>query len=550
MANLAPVLGVLRQQIAWTRLISICEEQARTLIRTSFSATVREAEDLSAGIFDLQGRMVAQAVTGTPGHVNSMANAVPAFLAMYPPETMQPGDCLVTNDPWITSGHLHDYTSVTPVFRNGRVIALFSSTIHVVDVGGIGLSADGKQVFEEGVRIPILRLFRGGVINDDVARIIGENCRTPLETLGDLYSMAAAGEDGARRLLAMLDELSLPDIDELSRYIIDTSLNAVKARIASLPHGVWDYVLTSDGYDEPIVARGRLSVTEDEIHLDLAGSSKPSGFGINVVMNYTIAYASYGLRCAVAPDIPNNFGSLSPMRITAPPDTIFNALSPAPVAARHVVGHMLPDLVLGCLRQAIPHRVPAESHLMWNPQYRSVTANGSGRDWQIYTFNNGGTGARPGKDGLSATTFPAGVKNIPVEVVETIVPLVMWKKELRPDSGGAGRFRGGLGQSIEVGHRNEEAFAVSAMFDRIVHPARGVMGGGAGAAGQVWLRSGEAMRSKGVQVVPRGDRLCMELPGGGGLGDPRERPRESVQRDVQLGYVSSEAAATLYGAAP
>ena len=547
MANLAPVLGVLRQQIAWDRLISICEEQARTLIRTSFSATVREAEDLSAGIFNLQGRMVAQAETGTPGHVNSMANAVPVFLKKYSPSVMQPGDCFVTNDPWITSGHLHDYTSVTPVFKDGRVIALFSSTIHVVDVGGIGLSADGKQIFEEGVRIPIVRLFRRGVINDEVARIIEENCRTPLETLGDLYSMAAAGEDGAGRLLDMLNELSLQDIDELSRYIIDTSRDAVKARISRLPRGAWNYTLTTDGYNEPIVARGRLSVAEGEIHLDLAGSSKPSGFGINVVMNYTIAYASYGLRCVVAPDIPNNFGSLSPMIITAPPDTIFNAQSPSPVAARHVVGHMLPDLVMGCLRQAIPDRVPAESHLMWNPQYRSMVGNSLGHDWQMYTFNNGGMGARPNKDGLSATTFPAGVKNIPVEVIESIVPLVLWKKELRSDSGGAGRFRGGLGQSIEVGHLNNEPFMVSAMFDRIINPARGVMGGHAGASGRVWLKSGSPIRSKGVQVIPSEDRLCMELPGGGGLGDPKERSRESVLKDIHLGYISLEEASKLYG---
>ena len=547
MANPTTALGVLRNQIAWTRLISICDEQARTLIRTSFSATVREAEDLSAGIFDLEGRMVAQAVTGTPGHVNSMANAVRSFLEQCPPSAMRPGDCFVSNDPWLTSGHLHDFTSLTPVFKDGRLIAFFSSTIHVVDVGGIGLSADGKQVFEEGLRIPILRLFRGGVINEDVARIIEVNCRTPLETLGDLYSMAAAGEEGARRLLAMLDELSMPDIEDLSRYIIDTSRRAVLAKIAKLPRGSWKHTLTFDGYDEPIVAQGQLSITGDELHLDLAGSSPPSKRGINVVLNYTVAYASYGIRCVVAPDIPNNFGSLSPIRITAPADTIFNAQSPSPVAARHVVGHMLPDLVLGCLRQVVPERVPAESHLMWNPQYRNSVATGSDRDWQIYTFNNGGTGARPGKDGLSATAFPSGVKNIPVEVVETIVPLVLWKKELRADSGGAGRFRGGLGQTIEIGHRHEEAFTLSAMFDRIEHPALGVAGGLNGAPGEVRLKSGAALRSKGVQAIPRGDRLCLELPGGGGFGNPLERARESVQRDIQLGFVSGDKAAKLYG---
>lgn len=545
MSDSTPALGVLRNQIAWTRLISICDEQARTLIRTSFSATVREAEDLSAGIFDIEGRMVAQAVTGTPGHVNSMANAVRSFLEHCPARDMRPGDCFVSNDPWLTSGHLHDFTSLTPVFKDGRLVAFFSSTIHVVDVGGIGLSADGKQVFEEGIRIPVLRLFRGGAINEEVARIIEVNCRTPLETLGDLYSMAAAGEEGARRLLAMLDELHMPDIDELASYIVDTSRRAVLAKIAKLPRGSWSHSLTFDGYDEPIVACGRLSVGDDELHLDLAGSSRPSRHAINVVMNYTMAYASYGIRCVVAPDIPNNFGSLSPIRISAPKDTIFNAQSPAPVAARHVVGHMLPDLVLGCLRQVLPERAPAESHLMWNPQYRRHP-DVAEHDWQIYTFNNGGTGARATKDGLSATAFPSGVKNIPVEVVESIVPLVVWKKELRPDSGGAGRFRGGLGQTIEVGHRHDQAFLLSAMFDRIEHPAVGVAGGKPGAAGEVRLKSGAALRSKGVQTIPRGDRLCLELPGGGGLGDPAERAPEGVRRDVQLGFVSSEAADKLY----
>lgn len=538
--------SALRNQIAWTRLISICEEQARTLVRTSFSAIVREAEDLSAGIFDVEGRMLAQAQTGTPGHVNSMANAVGSFLLEYPAHTISPGDCFVTNDPWIASGHLHDFTSLTPVFRDGRLVAFFSSTIHVVDVGGIGLGVEGRQVYEEGVRIPIMKLFSKGVLNEDLRKVVSANCRTPRETVGDLFSQAAAGDEGGRRLLSMMDELGLEDLQALSEYIISTSRAAVQARIREMPEGSWHSTIQFDGIDEPIRGQGCLTIRDGEIHLDLAGSSPPSIYGINVVLNYTVAYASYGIRYLVAPVIPNNHGSLSPIHVTAPENTIFNVQPPAPVAARHLTGHMLPDLVLGCLRQALKTGVPAESNVLWNPEFRSISTEDDGT-WQIYIFISPGMGARSGKDGLSACSFPGSVKSIAVEVIESITPLVVWQKELRMDSGGAGRQRGGLGQSFRVAHVQGKPFRVSAMFDRIESAARGDAQGGDGAKGTLHLASGGPIRGKGVQVVPRDDMLCLELPGGGGHGDPRLRSRHLVDSDVALGYVSERMAALQYG---
>jgi len=551
-------LAEIHLQVMWNRLIAVVEEQAQTLIRTAFSTTVREAGDLAAGVFDTEARMLAQAVTGTPGHVNSMANGVRHFLAAYPLESMRPGDHFITNDPWYTSGHLHDLTVVSPVFKGGRPVALFACTCHVVDIGGRGFGPDGRQVFEEGLAIPIMPAMRAGVINETLIAFVRANVREPHLVEGDIYSYIASNEAGARRLSAMMDEFALADLGDLGAHIVARSRAATLAEIAKLPKGTYHNHLRMDGYDRPVDLVCALTVGEDGIDVDFTGTSGASLFGINVVLNYCQAYAAFGVKCLVAPAIPNNAGSLEPIRVTAPEGSILNVPRPWPVAARHVIGQMLPDVVLGCLDQAIPGRAPAEgASSLWNPQLRggpsaidaaaSEGGNVHSPEFDIVIFNSGGSGARPGKDGLDATAFPSGVRTMPVEATEQVAPIVIWRKELRPDSGGAGTWRGGAGQTIVIAAEDDAPFAVLATFDRIDNPARGRAGGGTGAAGAVALLSGERMKGKGTQSIPAGERLRLDLPGGGGHGDPFGRAPERVAADVRDGLVSTANARALYG---
>ncbi len=548
----------IRLQLMWDRLIAVVEEQAQTLIRTGFSTSTREAGDLSAGIFDTSGNMLAQAVTGTPGHVNAMARSVGHFIDKFPVAEMAEGDIFLTNDPWKGTGHLHDFTFVTPAFRDGKIVALFASTCHVVDIGGRGMTTDGRQIYEEGLRIPLMRFARAGKIEDALIDIVGANVRESVQVVGDLHSLATCNEVGCRRLVEMMDEFDINDLDRIGSHILELSKTATLEAIGRLKPGVYRHSMRVDGIEAPVDLVAEMTIGETGIDVDFSGTSGISSFGINVPMCYTEAYASFGVKCIAAPEIPNNAGSLSVIRITAPAGSILHAEHPAPVSVRHVIGQMLPDVVFGCLNQAIDDSVPAEgSSCLWN----LYAFGGPGRveadpkeladaeSFTVLSFHSGGTGARPGKDGLSATAFPSGVRNVPVEVTESISPLVIWRKEFLPDTGGAGKWRGGLGQTMELGLLEDAPFAFSALFDRIDHPALGMDGGAPGTAGSVCLGSGAAMSGKGTQTVPRGDRVMIDMPGGGGLGDPKARDAAIVAADVRSGVVSEQAARTLYGVA-
>jgi N-methylhydantoinase B len=547
-------LSLITLQILWNRLIGVVEEQAQTLIRTAFSNTVREAGDLAAGVFDRSGNMLAQAVTGTPGHVNSMANGVRHFLKKFALEDMHEGDHFITNDPWLTSGHLHDITVVTPAFHRGRAVALFACTCHVVDIGGRGFGPDGRQVYEEGLFIPIMRLAQGGMMNEALLEIVRANVREPLQVEGDIHAFAASNDEGCRRLDTFMGEFGLDSLADVGDHILERSRLATVKAIAALPRGCFRNRMRVDGYDRPLDLVAALTIDDEGMAVDFTGTSPASAYGINVVLNYTTAYTVFGLKCIVAPAIPNNAGSLAPFRVTAPPGSILNVERPAPVAARHIVGHMLPDLVLGCLNEAKSGHVPAEgASANWQPQLRGGAAavdpdvGSHGSDFSVITFNSGGTGARPGKDGLSATAFPSGVRSMPIETTEQIAPVLFWRKEYRADSGGPGVWRGGLGQVMEIGSAEDAPFAILAMFDRVNNPARGRDGGGPGAPGWVGLASGAALRAKGHQTIPAGDRLRLMMPGGGGLGRAIERSPARVAADVRDGLVSVAAASRDYG---
>ncbi|MDE2985405.1 MAG: hydantoinase B/oxoprolinase family protein [Gemmatimonadota bacterium] len=543
--------SALQDQIMWSRLLSVVEEQARTLVRTAFSTPVREAGDLSAGVFDLSGRMLAQAVTGTPGHVNAMAASVGFFLRDHPIETLAEGDVLVTNDPWEGTGHLNDFTVVTPTFLDGRPVALFAATSHIADVGGRGFGADANQVFEEGIRIPIGHLIRAGRVDETLMRMVRANVREPDVAQGDLYSLAACNSAGGERLVAMMKEFGLESLDGLAEMILTASRRAMLDRIRALKPGTYRHSMTIDGYDQDLELVCVLTVSREGIHIDFTGTSPMSPYGINVPETYTRAYGSFGVRCVVGSEVPNNAGSLGTIEVTAPSGCLLNAPPPAAVSARHSIGQMLPDVVLGCLAQAMPPgSVPAEgASCLWNPVFMGgpgLTGTypyGDSEAFVVNPFHTGGTGARPGKDGLSATSFPSGVRSTPIEITETVAPLIFWRKEYIPDSGGPGEYRGGLGQVMEVSHADGAPFAVSKMFERVRNAARGREGGGAGAPGRVHVPGVGDLRVKGREVVPPGHRLVLETPGGGGLGDPRGRSREKVREDVLDQYVTGEGAA-------
>ncbi|GBQ27346.1 hydantoinase B/oxoprolinase family protein [Gluconacetobacter azotocaptans] len=514
--------GEIDLQIMWNRLIAVVGEQAQVLIRTAFSPIVRECEDISAGIFDIRGRMIAQAVTGTPGHVNSMAESVGHFLRHFPIETMKEGDAYITNDPWMGTGHLNDFVITTPAFHRGKLVGLFSCTSHLMDIGGLGNGPEATDVYMEGLSIPMLKLIDQGKVNETLMEMIRANTRLPVDTEGDTYSLAACNDIGVRALRTMMEEFALDTLEPLADFIIDRSRQAVLDKIAALPKGVWSHEMTIDGYDAPLTLKARLTIGEDGVLVDYDGTAPAVSRGINVPLAYTKAYTVFGLACAISPDVPNNAGSLAPYRVVAPAGSVLNALRPAPVSSRHIIGQMLPDMVFGCLRTPLPDRIPAEgTSCLWNIAVRGQWNPGGASTPQTYALaitTNGGTGARPGLDGLSATAFPSGVHGTPVEIAELQCPLIFWQKELRDGSGGDGATKGGDGQVMRIGTTQDRPFELLAAFDRVCYPPRGAQGGGNGAPGRVLTASGRTLPGKGLTVITPDDTLILMTPGGAGLG--------------------------------
>jgi N-methylhydantoinase B len=531
-------------EVAWNRLISIVEQEAQALLRTAFTTIVRESGDLSAGVFDTRGLMIAQAVTGTPGHINSMALAVENVLKAWPRESLEPGDVLATNDPWLASGHLNDITVVTPVFHRGRLAALTASTCHALDIGGRGLGTEAVDCYEEGFLLPVCKLYAAGR-PQQVLDLLRANVREPEAVLGDVHAQVAGNALGAHRLQEMLTEFDLPDLDGLADAIFARSEAGMRAAIAAIPDGEYRHQVELDGFAEPVILRVRVAVAGSDLLVDYAGSSGPSTRGINVVLNYTRAYTTYGVKCIVAPDVPNNAGSFRPVTVTAPEGSILNARRPAPVACRHLVGLSLPDAVIGALAQAVPDRVVAQgSSSIW-----VIDTRGRGPDDRPYAyafFASGGMGARSDKDGLSATQFPSTVRNVPAEVIESVSPVVVHRRALAPDTGGAGRFRGGLGVTMELGVRTRSPYLFTASFERVTVPPQGLFGGAPGARGRVGTAGGGPLDPMAKHWLAPTDRIVLQTPGGAGIGAPLARDPEVVAEDVRERRVSPAAARDLY----
>jgi len=539
------VIDPVTLEVIWNRFLSVANEQQDALIRTAFSTIVRESQDLACGMFDTKGRMISQSISGTPGHINAMATSMKHFLAAFPPDQLAPGDVLITNDPWQTAGQINDITITTPIFKNGKLVALFANTCHSADIGGRILSAEAREVFEEGLRIPIMKLFDRGEPNKVLMQIVRTNVRQPDEVIGDFYAQTSCNETGGRALLEMMDEFNLDSIDEVAEEIIRRSESAVRAEIAKLPAGTWSSETWSDGFEEPILIRCTVKVAGEEIFIDFTGSSPQSSRGINVVLNYTHAYASFAIKAAICPDVPHNEGSFRPVHVSAPAGSILNALDPAPVASRQVIGHFIPSAIFAAMSGALPGRLMAPGA---DPIWLSVW-RGQNPPFTLTVFQVGGTGARPSKDGLNAVGFPSGVAGVPAEVIESLSPVVLKRRELRADSGGPGTWRGGLGQLTEFSRRGEGKWSVSSIADRTDYPALGLLGGKAGAPGEVTTDDGKKLHAKALKDLTNDEVIHVNLPGGGGYGDPFERDPEKVLCDVIDGYVTPANAEKIYGVA-
>lgn len=530
------------------RLTSLLDEQQSALIRTAFSPVVRESMDLACAVFDSMGEMVGQSSGGTPGHINAMATGMAHIVQETSSMGLADGDVVITNDPWKTAGQINDITVATPVFQEGRLVAWFASCCHSPDIGGRILSADAAEVFEEGLRIPVLRLRTPDGPDPTLEALIRTNVRTPDETMGDIYAQVAANQVGARGLLRLMGEFGLESIDAVSAAIMARSEAALRGALRDLTDGTFVAETFSDGFGgEPLLLKVAVTIDGDDIYVDYAGSSPQSIYGVNVVLNYTRAYTSFAIKAALAPEVPHNHGSFRPVHVSAPMGSVLNCVDPAPVASRHLVGHFLPSLLFEALRKAVPGGLPAASaDALWMTVWRGRSL--PDRDFTLTVFGAGGSGARPAKDGLNTTGFPTGVRAAPTEVLETLTPLVQSRRELREDSGGPGRFRGGLGQIVEYRRRGDLAWSINANIDRITCAAEGALGGESGALGEfVSLATHKTMAAKRLVRLAPDEEVRLSFPGGGGYESAQDRDREVVLADVVNGYVSIEAAAQYYG---
>lgn len=530
------------------RLTSILNEQQSALVNTAFSPVVREAFDLACAVFDSHGDMIGQSDGGTPGHINAMATGMHYIVEEFPPDAVRPGDVIITNDPWMTSGQINDITIATPVFKNGRLIAWFASCCHSPDIGGRILSAQATEVYEEGLRLPIMKFLDQGVLNPVLNKIVRANVRTPDETIGDMYAQVAGNEVGSRSLCALLDEFGLESIDSVATQIIDRSERALRNALREAPDGVYEAQSQTDGFgEEAITLKVTVTIKGDEIFIDYDGTSPQSRYGINVVLNYTRAYSSFAIKAAFAPEVPHNAGSFRPVHVWAPEGTVLNCQHPAPVAARHLVGHFLPSLLFAALHRALPGKLLAYSG---DGVWLTVAAGHFPKSSKPFTytmFQSGGMGARAIKDGLSTTGFPGGLRVIPTEVTEVLSPLVQRRRELAIDSAGAGKFRGGLGQVSVFECKTDRAWTAAVNGDRVKSAAGGALGGSPGALGWIGLHGGDTLPAKQHVRLDAEDLIEFRLPGGGGYGPPFERDAQAVFDDVVNGYVSTKAARDEYG---
>jgi len=536
-------------QVIWRRLITIADEAAATLRRTSFSPIVRESNDFACVLCDAAGNVIAENTIGIPSFNCILSTTLAHFLKWRPAELWKPGDVGITNDPWLVSGHLPDVAILAPVFLDQRLVGWTGSIAHMSDIGGSVFSADTRSVFEEGVRVPPTLFLSQGVLNETLANLLNANVRLPEQVTGDLQAQVAAAHTAGQALVHLMRTEGIDDLSEISEAIRQRSELAMRRAIAAIPDGHYEATVETDGTgEEPVWVKVAVDKRGEELFIDYAGTSPEVGSAHNCVFNYTHAYTCYPLKCMLDPATARNEGSYAMIHVKAPEGSILNPRFPAPVNTRQTVGHCLAAAVFQALAPALGQRVIAESGSA--PTLR-VILSGTREDesrFNVLFFINGGMGARGSKDGLSATCFPSNVISGSMEVVEATAPVRIHRKELAVDSGGAGQFRGGLGQDVEIELISSRPSILSLVVDRKQNPALGVLGGGTGAASKVLL-NGEPgrMPMKGKSRLQPGDRLRVIYPGGGGFGPPAQRDRGLVAADLEAGLMSPAAAKEVYG---
>lgn len=530
--------------IVWQRLTGLMDEIAQTFVRTSFSVVVRENWDLAMSFMDADGRVFAQSSRSIPSFLGTMPRTLQEILKRQPKNTLEPGDVLISNDPWMGTGHLNDITMVRPIFRGSELIAFVGSTFHTVDIGGAP-NPFARDCYEEGLCIPALKIVHRGEENTDVVAFIAENLREPTETLGDLRAQFAAFEQAQQRLLRLLDDERIDDLRQVTDQILARSEKSMRAMLEAAPDGEFHDEITADGYDAPLTIRCAVRKKGSDLVVDYAGTTAQIDKPINSVMNFTFAYSAYAIKCAFDPGSPNNDGSLRPLTILAPEGCLVNPTRPAPVWGRHLSGHYLPFAIFGALSQMIPGRIAADSGSpIWNIYFKGTDK--FRRKFVKMFFMSGGYGARADSDGPACLSFPTNVANSPIEQFETQAPLIVAEKRLITDSGGAGRFRGGAGQRLSFRSTSADPLTFVIRHERVKHPPRGFLGGLAGAAG-VDMLNGERIPAKSVITMKSGDVATFETPGGGGMGLPAERDPAAVRKDLADGIVSPQAATRDYG---
>ncbi|HYZ32604.1 MAG TPA: hydantoinase B/oxoprolinase family protein [Crenalkalicoccus sp.] len=527
-------------ELLWRRLISLVDEAAAALVRTSFSTLVRESYDFSCIVTDARGQSLVQATESIPSFIGTLPETVKHFLQFFPAEALQPGDVLITNDLWLGTGHLPDITVAKPIFHGGRLVAFSASTAHAPDIGGKIRSPEPREVFEEGLQIPPMKLMRGGQPDETLIALIRKNVRTPEQTMGDLWAQVVALDLMEERLLVLMHQAGLDDLSDLAREVQARCETAMRAAIAALPDGTYRSQLQTDGLmDKPVTIRMALTIAGDRIHVDYTGTDPQVDRAINCALCYTYAMTMYGVKVCTIPSLPNNEGAWRPISVAAPEGCIVNPVFPASGGSRMLIGHYLPMLVFGCLGQIVPERVMAAcGSPMWGMNQSGV--NAAGKPYANMFFFNGGMGGNVRGDGISCLSWPSNVSSTAVEISEHIAPIRIHHKRLRPDSGGPGRHRGGLGQEILIESRSETPIAVSFLAERTIFPAFGIEGGQAGAPGVLRI-NGEKVDPKRQYVLQRGETVLLATPGGGGHGDPAERDPDALAADIASGHVTDPA---------
>lgn len=534
-------------EIWWSRLIAIADEAATALLRTAFSTIVRESNDFATVLMNSKGESIAECSGGIPAFAGIIPRTARNFIGKFGVGNLHDGDCLITNNPWLATGHLPDITIVTPIFYEGKLVAFAGSAAHSPDVGGTH-GATAREIYEEGVCIPPMFLYRRGRRNDEMLDLFLNNVRLPEQVLGDIEAQVTANDVCRKKAIDFLRTTGLRDFERLSAAVHERSEKAMRDAIARIPDGDYAASVQADGVEgAPTRIECRISVAGSQMTVDYTGSSTQIHRGINCTMNYTQAYSIYPLKCVLDPLTRRNEGSYRPITVTAPEGSILNARHPAPVGARHLTGHLLCCAIYQALSDVLPDKVIADSGGTPAMRVRFSGRSAARGAFAQILFASGGMGASSRCDGLSTTAFPTNSGAGSIEALEAVAPLLVRRKEYRTDSGGAGRQRGGLGQVCEVENITDEPVLVGLLADRQHHPALGLHGGLSGAATGVVLGDGTRPPLKTQVTLRPGQYIALHFAGGGGYGSPHERSASAIAEDLDQGFVSMKAARADYG---